>query len=593
MIQNFATLKTSNNPTLTALQLPYDMMSAPTQPLTLRDCEWRILKRQLKKELRMSRCSLGLWLTVLTYSGIVAPSFSAPPSLEGVSWAVNLDGQNYYGIDVFAKCSSETNRLLNVFNTSVQLNSSTGAVFHHVPTSVGQITARPWFFTDPVASQVDTFVAVGGEQPEAAPFFAFDPGCPTDIFVTNPSILTTGGWFNSPPTDGIQTAGSDLRVRIGRFVLKNGNFVGGATLSCSWKIGWVEEFGSPAQFITLDGSYFFTDELSDPPIDERGLDYWYASEGGCPPLQGPTLPPPPAPFGSLINKQLIWTTPGGWVVGWQLNGLSIIGVEALTAIQPNQTVVAGAADLDGDGDRDLLWRNPTTQNIIGCTVQNGVIFQSASIAAPASPVLNWQYLGAIDMNGDGREDLVWRNVSGGTSPVRVWQMNGLVREANVQIGISPGFEFLALADLNQDGKGDIVWRLANGVIQVWLGNGLAAPTTKVLTGCGPVPLFWKLVAVPDLDGDGDTDFLWHNTQNGNVNGWLIQGTAKVAGGLVGPSVSVAWQVADVQDLDGDGDDDVVWRNTLFNDVKAWQMQGLVKQAGGTVSSVADGWASLK
>ncbi|MBL9150060.1 MAG: VCBS repeat-containing protein [Phycisphaerae bacterium] len=523
----------------------------------------------------------------------VAGAFAAPPTLEGVSWAIEYNGQVYHGIDVFAKFTSPNQRLLNVFNTNVQLSAVAGANFRHVPHSNGELTSEPGLFEDDEEAVTDTYVCIGGSQQEDQPFFSFDPSCPHDIFVTSASITTAGGWFNVPPTDGIQTAGDDLRVRIARYVLDHADYVGGAHVDCSWKLGWVEAFGSPAQFVTPSGTFWFTDAIDTPPVDEPGQDFWFDAAGGCPPSQGPSLPPAPEPFGSLLNKSIIWTTPGGWVVGWEVNGLTYVNAESLTATQPLNTVAAGAPDLDGDGDQDLLWRNPTTQNVIGCIVQDGVVLTTASIGTPQTPVNDWELLGQIDMTGDGRQDMVWRNIDGGLGSVRVWQMNGLTREANVQIGVSPGFEFLGLVDLNTDGKGDVLWRLANGSVMAWLGNGLGAPTTKMFTGAGPIAPTWKFLGAPDLDGDGDTDFLWHNLANGNVNGWIIQGTAKVSGGLVAPAVGPQWTLTDIVDLDADGDDDVIWRNTLFNSVNGWRMQGLVKQAGAAIKPVSDGWAIMR
>lgn len=544
----------------------------------------------------MSPVRHGLWLGLLSFatlSSLAEEAAAAPPALEGVSWAVEYNNSTYHGIDVFATFVDENHRLLNVFNTSVSLSGPVGATFNQILTQQSVLTSKPAYFEDEEEAVIDTFVAIGGGQSDAAPFFVFDPSCPLDIFVSAPSIVTEGGWYNFPPSDGIQTAGPDLRIRIARFVLHEDDYLPGCFVTCTWTCGYVVQFGAPAQFADPSGTFWFTDELAPPPVDEPGQDFWFDSAGGCPPTIGPVTPPPPEPFGSLLNKSVIWTSPGGWVVGWELDGLALVGAEALTAVQPDNTVAAGSPDLDGDGDQDLLWRDPTSQSMIGCIVKDGVVFQTGVIAAPSSPVSDWKLLGQMDMTGDGRDDLVWRRISGGAGSVRVWQMNGLTREANVQVATSPGFEFLGLVDLNKDGKGDYLWRLANGAIMAWLGNGLAAPTAKMITGCGLVPLHWKLVAAPDLDGDGDSDIFWLNTANGNVNGWLIQGTKKVGGGLVAPAVGAQWEVADVADLDDDGDDDVVWRNVLFNTVRGWTMQGLTKQAGGPIESVTDGWAVLR
>ncbi|MBL9150059.1 MAG: VCBS repeat-containing protein [Phycisphaerae bacterium] len=538
----------------------------------------------------MTRTTLGL--SIATAVALAGSTLAAPPTLTGEAWAVEYNGQIYRGIDVFAKFNTPAQRLLNVFNTNVTLYPVNGAKFHHETLANGEISSKPFFFTDEELGTIDTYICIGGAQSESAVYFGFDPSCPTDIFVTNSNITTAGGWFHAPPLDGIQTAGPDLRVRIARFVVDEANYTAGAHVSCAWKIGWVQAFGEPAQFAQPSGTFWFTDVIGDPPIDEPGEDYTFEGAGGNPPSV-PQGSDPPAPIGTLLGKSVLWTAPGGWIVGWNVDGLSFVDAEILSTTQPVGTLPAGSPDLDGDGDQDILWRNPTTQNVIGCIVQDGVITTTASIGTPALPVNDWALLGQFDMTGDGKDDLVWRRIDGGLAAVRVWEMDGLTRVNNVQIGNSPGFEFLGLVDLNKDGKGDILWRLANGNLVAWLGNGLNAATSKMFTGAGPIAATWRFAGAPDLDGDGDTDFLWHNVANGNVNGWLIEGATKVAGGLVAPAVGTQWVLTDIVDLDDDGDDDVLWRNTLFNNVNGWRMQGLVKQAGGSIKPVKDGWAILR
>jgi hypothetical protein len=77
-----------------------------------------------------------------------------------------------------------------------------------------------------------------------------------------------------------------------------------------------------------------------------------------------------------------------------------------------------------------------------------------------------------------------------------------------------------------------------------------------------------------------------------VNGWLLQNSARVAGGLVAPSVGGTWTVQMVTDLDGDGDDDVVWRNGITSQVNGWIMQGLVRLQGGPLAPALPGFTAI-
>jgi hypothetical protein len=77
-------------------------------------------------------------------------------------------------------------------------------------------------------------------------------------------------------------------------------------------------------------------------------------------------------------------------------------------------------------------------------------------------------------------------------------------------------------DTDGDGKADLVWRNINdGSVAVWLGNGLSAPTTGVIGGA---PLAtWAIKDIGDVDGDGKADLVWRNINDGSVAVWLGNG----------------------------------------------------------------------
>ena len=84
--------------------------------------------------------------------------------------------------------------------------------------------------------------------------------------------------------------------------------------------------------------------------------------------------------------------------------------------------IAGTGDFKGDGRDDVLWRNDngTVTNWMsqadGGFVDNGV---NAYINGPAS----WHIAGTSDYNGDGRDDVLWRN-DNGTVTEWLGQING-------------------------------------------------------------------------------------------------------------------------------------------------------------------------
>ncbi|MCZ7599520.1 MAG: VCBS repeat-containing protein [Gammaproteobacteria bacterium] len=81
--------------------------------------------------------------------------------------------------------------------------------------------------------------------------------------------------------------------------------------------------------------------------------------------------------------------------------------------------------------------------------------------------------GQLDMDGDGKSDLLWRNVANGRNVV--WFMDGSNRTGagdTVTVN-SADWEFAGLGDFNGDGRTDFLWRnLVNGRNVIWLMDGL-------------------------------------------------------------------------------------------------------------------------
>ncbi len=69
-------------------------------------------------------------------------------------------------------------------------------------------------------------------------------------------------------------------------------------------------------------------------------------------------------------------------------------------------------DFNGDGRSDILWRNLSTGA--------NTIWRSANSATqqavPAVPTV-WRVVGSGDYDGDGRADILWRNLSTGANTI--------------------------------------------------------------------------------------------------------------------------------------------------------------------------------
>ena len=124
--------------------------------------------------------------------------------------------------------------------------------------------------------------------------------------------------------------------------------------------------------------------------------------------------------------------------------------------------VSGAGDIDGDGFDDLIIGAP----------QNGQGGENAGAAYVISGRLQFGDA-RNDFNGDGRSDILWRNDT--------WPGHRLAgpgqRRVRRQLSPMPSralpidWQVAGTGDFNGDGRDDILWRNNDGRLTDWLGDG--------------------------------------------------------------------------------------------------------------------------
>jgi hypothetical protein len=99
-------------------------------------------------------------------------------------------------------------------------------------------------------------------------------------------------------------------------------------------------------------------------------------------------------------------------------------------------ITAGAGDYDNNGYCDMLWRekapgNPGPNPAPYCWLLGGwngiypIINAVVRMTPDVGEGLEWQLAGTADFDGDGKDDLLWRN--DGTGEQKVWLMDGTTR----------------------------------------------------------------------------------------------------------------------------------------------------------------------
>ena len=238
------------------------------------------------------------------------------------------------------------------------------------------------------------------------------------------------------------------------------------------------------------------------------------------------------------------------------------------------------ADFNNDGISDLVWRESGSGNNgiwITNDVQEGasVGFQ-AQLAIDTEPNTNWAISGTGDFNGNGTEDILWRNFETGANGV--WLMNGVKHRANrtIESETNTNWYIGGVGDPNGDGNPDLYWRdNSSGNNGIWYLNEDRTVNAKLAITGQDNPA-WQLVAVDDMNNDDTPDMIWRNDQTGSNGVWLMGGQR---GQEVSEIVSLDdelnpnWTIRGTGDFNGDGNADLIWRNVANGNNGVWLYDG--------------------
>ncbi len=263
---------------------------------------------------------------------------------------------------------------------------------------------------------------------------------------------------------------------------------------------------------------------------------------------------------------------------WRMfgNGLGFTGgamayTEVNTAWQ-----IAAEGDFNGDGIRDLLWRNTATGQVYVMP------FTTAGLPAPGAvayiePNAAWKIVATPDLDGDGRSDILFWNSTTG----QVWAllMNGTAvkaqgmayNEPNTQWRIVASGDFAATGIRNQ-----LLWR-NQSTGQVFLhtivhqgGSLFGSSGTVIYTEPNTA---WTIAGTGDLNGDGRDDIVYRNAADGRVHGLLMGPSGISGGGGIHTEPNLAWKIVAMGDYNGDGKADLLWRNDTTGQVFMMLMNG--------------------
>lgn len=257
-------------------------------------------------------------------------------------------------------------------------------------------------------------------------------------------------------------------------------------------------------------------------------------------------------------------------ISWHENtdGVGLTWTRRILTNTANRAQKAIAADVDADGDMDILSASGADDTIAWFENQGGVppTFLERNIATNAN---NAKWVQVADIDQDGDLDVL--SASEGDSAIRWYQNNGASPPAWTQHNVATnlGAKTVEPVDLDQDGDLDLI-SCGIGLDQIsWhenLGGSPPAWTTRVISTLADNPL---TVFPADIDGDGDPDIVSASFMDDEI-AWYrnasIHRSARFPERRQIGLQNGAWRVA-VADVNADGAPDVAAVGAEDNSVR--------------------------
>lgn len=219
---------------------------------------------------------------------------------------------------------------------------------------------------------------------------------------------------------------------------------------------------------------------------------------------------------------------------------------------------AAGGDFDGDGKEDVLLRRadgPWTYY----PMDGGNVLDAGRGRANLTKSLDWRPVGVGDLNDDGRDDLLLRRNDGAWV---YYAMNGrrvIAKESGwANLPRSLDWRMTGVGDIDGDGRDDVLLRHISGSWRLYSMAGRRIVPERTTTPAFADLPAWRFTAIGDFDADGRDDILLRHT------GGRWRYSSLIGDAVVHASPALtgnwAWRMAGVGDLDGEGGDDILLRH---------------------------------
>ncbi|NUO77331.1 MAG: hypothetical protein HOQ32_15140 [Lysobacter sp.] len=151
------------------------------------------------------------------------------------------------------------------------------------------------------------------------------------------------------------------------------------------------------------------------------------------------------------NADVVWTSKTGGVALWLLRDGKVTE-QAIVGDTGGDWTLAQVGDFDGDGRGDLFWRKNDGSSASIWSLDGGKLKTSRGLADPGSA---WTLLAVGKFDGEPGDDLLWKDQAGN---LLAWSGGDAAKPISFARQSTADWQFVAAVDVDGNGRTDLIWR---------------------------------------------------------------------------------------------------------------------------------------